>query len=217
MRHIIRLAGNKPQARALRLTPGMTQSELNAFADGGYDDQIAAALDSGFETVFVAIPGHSAAMKHVLEKFPAMKFVIDHCGMPTPAASRAGLVKMGVAEPLPDMDDTSDEIGRTAAFNKVLKMADTYSNVGLKWAHAQRMFSVSGYPFPGLRPYLKQALNSFGAERMMWASDASANRTGESWAELLFWLRDNPDLSESARASLLGGTARKWLGWPAVS
>jgi predicted TIM-barrel fold metal-dependent hydrolase len=62
---------------------------------------------------------------------------------------------------------------------------------------------------------LNKALNCFGAERMMWASDASANQTGESWGELLFWLMDNSDLSDSARTHLLGGTARQWLNWQA--
>jgi len=74
---------------------------------------------------------------------------------------------------------------------------------------------VSGYPFPNLRPYLRSALNEFGAERMMWAGDASVNLTGESWAELLFWLVDNPELSQSEREKLLGGTARRILNWSA--
>ena len=59
------------------------------------------------------------------------------------------------------------------------------------------------------------ALDAFGAERMMWASDVSANLTGESWAELLFWLIDNPDISHGEREKLLGGTARRILNWPA--
>jgi predicted TIM-barrel fold metal-dependent hydrolase len=213
MAALIRLAGARPQARALRIAPGLTQAELTSFAEGGYDALLSIAQDSGFRVVFVAIPGHAPAMKHVLEAFPGINFVVDHCGMPSPAASRAGLVKMGVADSLPPMADTSDDKSRAAEFEKVLRLADAHTNVGLKWAHAQRMFGVSGYPFPGLQPYLRQALDRFGPERVMWASDASANRTGETWAELLFWLVDNPILTASERARLLGGTAREWLGW----
>jgi hypothetical protein len=49
----------------------------------------------------------------------------------------------------------------------------------------------------------------------MWASDVSANQTGESWAMLLFGMLGNPDLSPGERAALLGGTVRAWLNWPA--
>jgi L-fuconolactonase len=60
---------------------------------------------------------------------------------------------------------------------------------------------------------LRKALDAFGAERVMWASDISANMTGESWAELLFAILANPDVSDAEKSLILGGTARKWLGW----
>ena len=85
--------------------------------------------------------------------------------------------------------------------------------MALKWAHPRPLFEVSGYPFVALRPVLRRALNSFGAERIMWASDFSANPTGESWAQLLYWHMDNPDLSASERDNLLGRTVRTWLNW----
>jgi predicted TIM-barrel fold metal-dependent hydrolase len=215
MKSTIRLEAAKPHVRAMRVAPGMTVGELKAFAEGDYDEMFAAALDSGLSVVFVAILGQPQSMKHVAEKFPAMKFVMDHCAMPIPPASRGDYANFGVSQPLPPMSDTSDDKGKAAEFERILKVADAHANVGLKWAHAQRMFEVSGYPFKGLRPYMKSALNRFGAERMMWASDVSANRTGESWAELLFWIRDNPDITDTERANLLGGTARKWMNWPA--
>jgi predicted TIM-barrel fold metal-dependent hydrolase len=212
---LIRLAAAKPHARALRLSPGISQAELEALASGGYDPILQAAADNGIGVIFMAIPGNAPALAATLEKFSPLRFVVDHCGMPTPAASRARLAAIGVAEPLPPMGDTSDEAGKAREFERVLRLADRHPNLGLKWAHAQRMFGVSGYPFAGLRPYLRQAMDAFGAERMMWASDASANHTGETWAQLLFWLVDNPDLTPDERAQLLGGTARRWLGWTA--
>mgnify|MGYP003342619311 CR=1 FL=1 len=78
---------------------------------------------------------------------------------------------------------------------------------------ASAMFDAGGYPNLAARPYLKQAINAFGAERIMWASDISANQTGESWAELIFAIRENPELSESEKQSILAGTAREWLNW----
>jgi L-fuconolactonase len=88
-------------------------------------------------------------------------------------------------------------------------------NIALKWAHAPGVFETPGYPGSELWPILRKALDRFGASRIMWASDVSANQTGESWAMLLFGMLGNPDLSPAERAALLGGTARAWLDWPA--
>jgi predicted TIM-barrel fold metal-dependent hydrolase len=128
--------------------------------------------------------------------------------MPFSAAMKQGLVNAGLGEQLPDMGGAGNE----AEFARVLKLADL-PNVALKWGHAQGLFGVSGYPFADLRPYLRSALNAFGAERIMWASDVSANLTGESWAELLFWIKDDPDISPGERQKLLAGTARRILNW----
>ena len=49
----------------------------------------------------------------------------------------------------------------------------------------------------------------------MWASDYSVNQRGESWAELLFSVRGNPELTQTELRAVLGGTARAVLGWPA--
>ena len=101
-----------------------------------------------------------------------------------------------------------------AAFEDVMALADL-PNVALKWAHAPGMFETPGYPGEGLWRILRRALDRFSAERIMWASDVSANLTGESWAMLLFGLLGNPDLSRAEREALLGGTVRAWVSWPA--
>jgi L-fuconolactonase len=56
-------------------------------------------------------------------------------------------------------------------------------------------------------------VRAFGKERMMWASDISMNSTGNSWAELLFSIRENSALTLEERQWMLAGTARKVLRW----
>jgi L-fuconolactonase len=206
---LIRLARDAPHARALRIIPGLAKDELSAAATGGYDALFKLAADCGLP-IFVTVPGNAPQLRPSIEKFRGLTFIIDHCGMPFSSAMKQGLIDAGLGGQLPPMGGDSND----AEFEKVLALADL-PNVALKWGHAQGLFSVSGYPFFGLRPYLRRALSSFGAERVLWAGDASANLSGESWAELLFWLMDNPDLSQAERESLLGGTARRILNWPA--
>jgi hypothetical protein len=39
------------------------------------------------------------------------------------------------------------------------------------------------------------------------------NQRGESWAELLFGVKGDTDLSQEEREWVLGGALRKWLDW----
>jgi predicted TIM-barrel fold metal-dependent hydrolase len=147
-----------------------------------------------------------------LEKFPGVKVIIDHCGMPPSKLMRSAIAHM---EGLPDSAEYWARVGDKPlmdSLDDVLRMAD-WPNVALKWAHAAAIFEAPDYPNEALRPILRKALDAFGAERVMWASDKSANQTGETWAELLFSLRNNPDLSDKERDYLLGRTARIWLNW----
>lgn len=207
LRSLIHQLRDAPSARALRITPGLNETELNALASGAYDEMFREAAEHGLP-IFVTIPGNAPAMRPSIEKFPSVHFIIDHCGMPFSFAMKKGLAESGIGGELSDTGGTTDE----TEFAKVLRLADL-PNVSLKWGHAQGLFGVSGYPFIGLRPHLRNALNAFGSERVMWASDVSANLTGESWAELLFWLMDNPDITQAERENLLGGSVRKVLNW----
>jgi predicted TIM-barrel fold metal-dependent hydrolase len=216
MAALLRLLAGRSGMRGLRVAAGVTEGELAALAAGDYDPLFAAALDAGVRTVFVQISGNAPALAACLRGFPELRFVVDHTGMPATPAFRRSLLKIGITGIWPPMGDTSDDAGRSAELERILRLADAHPNLALKWAHAPAMFSArDGYPFLSLRPWLRRVLDAFGAERVMWGSDISANTTGETWAELLFWLVDNPDLSEAERRELLGGAARRWLDWPA--
>ena len=47
------------------------------------------------------------------------------------------------------------------------------------------------------------------------ASDFTAIRSGHTWADSLFYLRDTPSLSEGDKEWILGKSVRKLLDWPA--
>lgn len=212
LRSIIRQTRDATYARALRVSPGMTRAEIASFADGAYDEVFAGAADAGLP-VFVQISGNTELLARYLERYPELRIIICHTGMPIGPKlvnAFAGL------EGLPDSLEHWTKVASVPldqSLDEVLRIA-RFPNVALKWAHAPTMFGASPFPSPDLRPWFRRTLDAFGAERVMWASDISANQSGESWAELMFWIRDNPDLSEGEKALVLGGTARTWLDWP---
>jgi predicted TIM-barrel fold metal-dependent hydrolase len=200
---VIRLARDAPHARALRIVPAMTRSETAAFAAGEYDGIFAAATQSGLP-LFMFVPGLARVVARYADKFPDLKLIVDHCGIWSNSMRRS---IGGGAPPL-------SREQQLAAFDEVMALAE-HPNVALKWGHAPAMFETPGYPGEGLWPIMRKAIDRFGAERLMWASDVSANQTGETWAELLFGVLANPYLSPHERECILGRTIRKWLDWPA--
>jgi L-fuconolactonase len=202
---LIRIAADDPNARAVRMIPAVTAAETDAFAAGAYDDIFAVADDTNMP-VFLFIAGHVELMPRYLKKFPGVRFIVDHCGMPMEA---------GIGVPDADTPDgTAAHPGPNVAyFDEVLKLAE-HSNVALKWSHAQGMFGELEYPSPGLIPHLKRAIDAFGVERIMWASDNGGNQTGESWQQLLHYLLDSDGVTNEEKSWLFGKTLRSVLDWP---
>lgn len=199
---VIRQVRDAPAGKALRIDPGMSSDEMRLFASGGYDHILAAAADAGLP-IFVFAPDAPEMLARAAGAFPALRIVVDHCGI----LSNSMRASFGDGS-------VRDLEGQVALFDEVLALAE-FPNVGLKWGHSSGMFDLPAWPGDGLWPILRRAVDGFGADRVMWASDYSVNQRGESWAELLFGLRGNPLLSDAERAAVLGGTARGWLDWPA--
>jgi L-fuconolactonase len=177
-----------PHLKALRVII-YTPAERAAFEAGGLDRLFAAARRHNLP-IFVTCPDWVPHLAPYARKFADVQFVIDHCG----AAFNA---PWGQAT----IDDT-------------IAMAE-HPNVALKWAHAPSFLSVEPYPFPDMTPKLARALDAFGPERLMWASDYTVTRGRQNWAEALFYLRHSRALSESDKEWILGRTARTLLRWPA--
>lgn len=200
---LIRQVRDASGALALRIDPGMSPAEMEAFASGGYDHIFGAAEECGLP-LFAFAPDRPEAFARAARAFPGLLLIVDHCGIYANSmrTSFAGLPPLSGDEQL-------------AMFDRVLALAE-HPNIALKWAHASGMFDTPAWPGEGLRPILRRAISAFGAQRIMWGSDYSVNQRGESWAELLFGLRDNANLTEEERAAILGGTLRAWLNWPAA-
>ena len=201
---LIRIAADDPNARAARLVPAVTAAECQAFENGDYAEIFQTCLDAGMP-VFLYIAGHVELMPQYLEQFPTLQFIVDHCGMPM----EEGIGMLD--EETPD-GGAAHKGADVSYFDEVLKLA-AYPNVALKWSHAQGMFGELKYPSPGLIPYLRRAIDAFGVERIMWASDRGGNQTGETWEQLLHYLLDSEGVTDEEKVWLFGKSARTVLSW----
>lgn len=162
-------------------------AEIAALRDGGYRAFFEAAAAHRLP-VFVLTIGHAALLRPYVSSIPELQVIVDHCGLSS--------------EP--------------AQYGEVLALA-RFPNVSLKWCHAPKVFDIHDYPFTRLMPILARALDAFGPQRVLWASDFTATKTGETWSELLFYLRESSSLSTSDKEWILGKTVRTLLNWPAPS
>jgi predicted TIM-barrel fold metal-dependent hydrolase len=197
---VMRLTGSAPHARAVRIQPGWTMAETQAFAEGAYDPLFRLADQHGLP-VFIFIPGFVELMPRYLEAFPGVACIVDHCGMPF----------ANIPQDRPA--DGAKWLAGNAYFEEVAKLSD-YPNAALKWGHPQHRFGFNDYPYEPLRPFLRRAIGAFGPERVMWASDNTVI-PDHTWADMLFAIRDDPDLTAEEKAWVLGGACRRTLNWPA--
>jgi L-fuconolactonase len=196
---LMRILASSPHARAVRLQPVWTLEEAARFASGAYDQVFELVEEAGLPA-FLFIPGYVELLPRYLAKFPNATFVVDHCGM-------------GFRNIPPDRPEDEARRAREASyFDEVVKLAE-FPNLALKWSHAQDCFGVQEFPYEPLRPFLRRAIQAFGADRVLWASDKTVIR-GHTWSDLLHYLRDDPELSQEEKEWLLGRSARRILNWP---
>lgn len=191
---VMRTLGESPFARGFRVLATWNPEEAEGFAAGAYDELFEIAQDIGMP-VCLFIPGEVHRLPRYLARFPGLTFVVDHCGLPN--ATRPA-------------DDAP-----AAYFDRVLDLAE-HPNVVVKWSHTQRHFNAPDYPYEPVRPFLRRAIEAFGADRLLWASDASII-PDHSWSNLLNYLRDDPELSQDEKEWILGRTSRRVFDWPVGS
>jgi predicted TIM-barrel fold metal-dependent hydrolase len=196
---VMRFVGSSPNARAFRLQPVWTLQEVEAFAQGAYAPLLEIAQELGL-AVCLFIPGYVELLEPYLRQFPELTFVIDHCGM--------GFE--GIPPDRPELE--AREARSVSYFERVLRLGE-YPNVALKWSHAQDRFGSERFPYEELRPLLRRAIEAFGADRLLWASDKSV-MFDHTWSDLLHCILDDPELSQDEREGILGRSARRILRWP---
>lgn len=152
--------------------------------------------------IFLLAPGYPADLSETARTYPDLIMIVDHFGLrqyppltmdPDPWEKLPGL--LGLAQ---------------------------FPNVAVKFCGAQ-LLSKESYPRVDVWPKLRQVIDAFGVDRLMWASDFTRLRMtppGTAWrgtyADALRFVGDAKQLSEHERDAILGGTAQRLLKWPNV-
>lgn len=144
--------------------------------------------DSGAPLI-VYCPQLLYQLADIARRFPEVRIVVDHLGLPLTATGAAAGVHISRLRHLAELP-----------------------NVALK-ATAIPCYADELYPYPAFQGYLQQIVGWFGAERLFWASDLT--RLPCSYSLLVdFYRSELPFLDDAARHAILGEGARAWFGWP---
>jgi predicted TIM-barrel fold metal-dependent hydrolase len=178
----------KPGAVCLRIVPIPEVGEVELFENGGYEPLFAAA-EQHRVPIFCWFPGRAHMLVPYLEKFPNLPLILDHCGV-------------------------ARTEGNHAAQLAVIFALARYPNLALKWCHAPSHLSHEPYPFGDVMPHLRRAIEAFGAQRIMWASDHTQSKSHHSWAQALYYVLDSNELTDNEKEWILGRSVRTVLSWP---
>jgi predicted TIM-barrel fold metal-dependent hydrolase len=201
LEYVMRVIASSPHARAFRCLPTRTAEEAAIFINGGYDQIFALAQDIGLP-MCVFVPGYVEFLPRYLKAFPKLQFILDHWGV-------------GIASNMTNRPEA--EFRRSISLDyvdEIMKLAE-HPNIVLKISHAPMYLQAPDYPFEGVRPHLRRAIEAFGANRILWATDKTVVHPPQSWADLLYYFRDDPEFSREEKQMILGANARRIFDWPA--
>jgi L-fuconolactonase len=197
----------RPGANSMRIVPVPQTGAVDSLEHGEFNALFAAA--ERYEVpVFAWVPRRAHLLLPYIQQFPKLRFIVDHCGV--------GVAPLRVGQ-LPVTMETSMTKSRGDRLSELTRVCDMaqYPNVALKWCHAPGLLSEEDYPYRDVMPLLRQAIDAFGVERIMWASDytIAQSQNANSWAECLYYLLDSDQISWTEKEWLLGGSVRKVLNW----
>ena len=166
----------------------------------GKFDRLFAAAESSRMPVFLLAPGFPADMALIAEAYPSLTIIVDHFGL----------------RQYPPLTMDADPWEKLPGLIGLAR----FPNVAVKFCGPQ-LLSREAYPHPDVWRQLHRVVAAFGPERLMWASDFTRLRmvpAGENWrgtyAEALHFVRDTNELGPDDKTAILGGTAKRLLGWP---
>jgi predicted TIM-barrel fold metal-dependent hydrolase len=136
--------------------------------------------------------GKLPQLSELVKAHPDTRFVMDHMAIKQPFEPPRP------ADPFADLDAV---LGMAAFDNVVIKISGACT-----LAHEP-------FPFPDIWPPLLRIFEAFGLERCMWGTDWTRAVELITYREGVDAFRDTDALSDSDRATLMGGSLMKIYNW----
>jgi L-fuconolactonase len=160
---------------------------------------LSALAAAGLAFDLVLHPGQLPAAVRTAASLPDLRFVLDHLG------------NVDVSLPQPDPSWSAAFVALAGLPNTVCKLSGIFSVPGPAGDPGSGQDPAD--PTAHLRPYLDLALDSFGADGLMFGSDWPVCTLGASYADVVTTaVTLTGDLSDQERAAIFGGTARAVYG-----
>ncbi len=175
-----KLRGMRPMIQDIADTDWMLRPDL--------DPAYQALIDAGLVFDALVLPRHLENLLTLLERYPEMRVVVDHCAKPEIAGG--------------GFDDWA------AAMTAIARNSDAACKLSGLVTEAG-----PGWTVERLKPYADHVLAEFGPRRVIWGSDwpvCTLAASYQQWLEATDALLE--DCSENDRASILGGNAIAFYG-----
>ena len=152
-----------------------------------------------------AIDAH--LVPYLLEAFPQVRVVFNHLGI-CPGKGKFSWDEKG----RPHIETP----GYSPAFHTIYRLS-RFENVAVLLS-GHYAFSTEEYPYSDLNRLHQNLLGSYGAKRLMWATDFPWILEYPGYRELADLIKVAlPNLSEDEHADIMGGTAQRFLRFPKLA
>ena len=121
--------------------------------------------------------------KEIISEFPNLKIAIGHFGMPTAKGWESQL--------------------RLALNDNVM-----IESGGITW-----LYNSEFYPFPSAVRVIRQAIDTVGADKLMWGSDYPRTITAITYRMSYDFIQKSNELTEEEKRLFLGENARRFFGF----
>jgi L-fuconolactonase len=169
----------------------MTKESKRAPDDPGFDRILRAAVRNDFP-VNVLFWGNIDAGTALIDRYPDVRFIIDHLAIQQPSVPPAP------PQPWADLP-------------KVLELAKR-KNAVIKVTGACTL-SREPYPFPDIWDPLARVFDAWGLDRCLWGTDWTRAFAVVNYEQGVEPFLKTDRLSDTERATLMGGACAKAYGW----
>lgn len=176
----------EPAIKGLRFTFHIPR--MRAWLADGTADWLWPAAERAGQTLMVHIPGSLRLADEIVRAHPKLRLIIDHMGVERPNKDAEAFAHLG----------------------ELIDLA-RHPNVAIK-ATGLPSYSTEDYPYRNIHPYIREAIEAFGPQRVFWGSDFTRLDGPYRQAVTLF-TEEMPWLSDDAKAWIMGRAIKEWLNW----